>query len=381
MCGVRALFFAWFLVWLGLNSTHAHLMSANKATFNIRSDAGYMVLSLPIQALTGLQLDEQGFINSQALPLQRELIEAQIRQYLQLSDTLGRTGTAFQTRKFDLLHINPSGGEHTPSAEQVLLFIRFPWDRNGEVPDGLQLRIAQWPPALQQLELDVIENGGVRDKHWLNADNPELVLRPTSMGIWWRFVNLGLTHIAEGLDHLLFLFLLLIARVSWKRWLLLLSGFTLAHAGTYSLVMLGHLSAPTAWIETLIAFTISCTALGILLSQSRHLRFRNSSTNHALGLEFVVIIAFGLIHGLGFASAVGTQGASTRYPMLSIFGFNVGIEFGQIVLAVVMALFLQLRRPLSHYGWKDRHSVALKTTCAVSGLSIGLVWLVQRWGQ
>jgi hypothetical protein len=59
----------------------------------------------------------------------------------------------------------------------------------------------------------------------------------------------------------------------------------------------------------------------------------------------------------------------------------VGIEFGQIVLAVVMALFLQLRRPLSHYGWKDRHSVALKTTCAVSGLSIGLVWLVQRWGQ
>lgn len=380
MRGSRTLLFTLLLIWLGLLPAHAHLMSANKATFNIRSDAGYMVLSLPTQTFAGLLVNEDGLINPQALLSQRELIEAQLQRYLQLSDTLGRSGSGVKARPLELLYINQSVTEDTSLADQVLFFVRFPWERDGEVPEGLRLRIAQWPQALQQLELEVMEFASERDKHWLNADNPELDLRPTSFALWWRFLNLGVTHIAEGLDHLLFLFLLLIARVSWKRWLILLSGFTLAHACTYSLVMMGRLPAPTTWIETLIAITIMSTGLDVLLGQSRHFQYSNRSTRHALGVELLLVIAFGLIHGLGFANSVGAQGTNTRHPLLSILGFNMGVELGQIALAVAVALLLQLRRPLTQLGWKVRHFSALKTTCAAFGLSVALIWLIQRWG-
>lgn len=376
----KTLFFAWLLFWLSLHQAHAHLMSANKATFNFRSDAGYMVLSLPKQAFTGLQETEQGLINPHVLLSQRELIEAQLRRNLQLSDTRGRAGFGVEARPFELLYIKPSASEDPSLADQVLIFVRFPWDKDGEVPEGLRLRIAQWPPALQQLELEVMQDASEREIHWLNADNPALDLRPTPFAQWWRFLNLGVTHLAEGLDHLLFLFLLLIARVSWKRWLILLSGFTLAHACTYSLVVLGHLPAPTAWVETLIAFTISSTALGILLGQSRCFRFCNDSTRNPLGMEFVVTFVFGLIHGLGFANAMGPRSAGTRNQLLSILGFNMGIELGQIALAVVVASLLLLRRPLTQLGWKVRHFSAVKTTFAACGLLTALVWLVQRWG-
>ena len=369
MRGVRAwlLLLAALLCWL--RPATAHLMSADRATFNIRDDAAYIVLSLPVQFFEGVPLDGNGMVTAQGLAPYRQQIEAQVINAFVLthdSDT-----AKAQPIAAEMVHITPSVAAHAPLADQVLVFLRFAWPTASHIPKGLHLHTQLWQRAApSQLEIDVMQDGGGRDKYWLNTSNTDIDLQPTLWGVAWRFVRLGITHIVEGTDHLLFLFLLLMAQVSWRRWLIVLSGFTLAHACTYAAVMRGLVVAPTAWVETLIAATIAWSAGAILM------RHRTS-----VGLDLGLTCVFGLIHGAGFASAVGAEGQSVRHPVLSLLGFNTGIELGQIGLALLLGLALQARPLLVRYGWQTRQDAWLKTSLAALSLGVALVWLGQRWGQ
>ncbi|HWA28081.1 MAG TPA: HupE/UreJ family protein [Lacunisphaera sp.] len=148
------------------------------------------------------------------------------------------------------------------------------------------------------------------------------------------FLRLGVEHILTGYDHLLFLFGLLVACQSWRRMLVIITCFTLAHSITLTLAAFGLVAIPSRIVEPLIAASILFVGIENLL---RH--------EEPPG-RWLLTLAFGLIHGFGFAGALreaglGLSGAALGVPL---FSFNLGVELGQLaVVAVVFPLLLWLR--------------------------------------
>lgn len=154
------------------------------------------------------------------------------------------------------------------------------------------------------------------------------------------YLNLGWEHIIslDALDHQLFV-LALIAIYSysdWKKILVLITAFTIGHSVTLALSILDIVRLPSDWVEFLIPLTIVLTALGNILMKNK--KQSGNKTNYYLALFF------GLIHGLGFANTARVMIAKSQSIAVPLFGFNVGLELGQIVIVagILVLLFILL---------------------------------------
>ncbi|MGP3947511.1 HupE/UreJ family protein [Streptomyces sp. 7N604] len=178
----------------------------------------------------------------------------------------------------------------------------------------------------------------------------------SSMG---RFVSMGLEHILLGIDHVLFLVLLLLGAQGWRSVVRLATSFTVAHSVTLALAVLGWVEVPAEIVEPLIALSIVYIAVeNIARGESRH--------------RALVVFGFGLLHGLGFAGALSfTEDIGGRL-LVSLLSFNLGTELGQ--LAIVLLVFPLLLLTRRRYSWS---TVAHTGATVVVGV-IGLVWLVER---
>ncbi|MBN8615520.1 MAG: HupE/UreJ family protein [Deltaproteobacteria bacterium] len=163
-----------------------------------------------------------------------------------------------------------------------------------------------------------------------------------------RFVVLGVEHIAIGLDHLAFVALLvLVVRRSAKPprdatqlvrpLLLTLTAFTIGHAITLALSVLELVHVPVAPVE-------ACIALSVLLLAAEVARAERSELADTLVFRHPAVVAgtFGLVHGLGFASALRDAGLSDSHLAWSLVGFHVGIELGQLVFVMIVLALLRL---------------------------------------
>lgn len=142
----------------------------------------------------------------------------------------------------------------------------------------------------------------------------------------------------DALDHQLFV-LALIAIYSysdWKKILVLITAFTIGHSVTLALSILDIVRLPSDWVEFLIPLTIVLTALGNILMKNK--KQSGNKTNYYLALFF------GLIHGLGFANTARVMIAKSQSIAVPLFGFNVGLELGQIVIVagILVLLFILL---------------------------------------
>ncbi len=177
------------------------------------------------------------------------------------------------------------------------------------------------------------------------------------------WVQLGVKHIFEGIDHLAFLLALLLVGGSLKRVLAMVTSFTVAHSLTLGATALGFilLDEPrTRWVEALIAASIIYIAAeNLLLRQHRH--------------RLVITFLFGLVHGFGFASVLSSYGLGEQVAA-GLLGFNLGVELGQavIVMALLPLMRLVQRRPAVHQ-WMVR---VLSSVILLAGAG----WLVQRLG-
>jgi hydrogenase/urease accessory protein HupE len=150
------------------------------------------------------------------------------------------------------------------------------------------------------------------------------------------YLLLGVEHIIGGLDHLLFVLGLLVIARTPKRILLAVTGFTLAHSLTLSLSSLGLVSMPIAPVEAVIALSILFLA---------HEIARPRADSFAWRQPMLVSFGFGLLHGLGFASALGDIGLVRSNVFVSLLFFNLGVELGQVLFILAMlALVALLRR-------------------------------------
>ena len=149
------------------------------------------------------------------------------------------------------------------------------------------------------------------------------------------YLQLGWEHIIskDALDHQLFI-LALIAIFSfrdWKKVLILVTAFTIGHSLTLVLSALDVFRFPSDWVEFLIPCIIVFTALDNIIFSKNEKKL--------IQLNYYLALLFGLIHGMGFANSVRMMLANEQDITLPLFGFNVGLELGQIIV-VAIALFI-----------------------------------------
>lgn len=188
-----------------------------------------------------------------------------------------------------------------------------------------------------------------------------LMARWDQLSPWMMWVAVGFQHIVpQGLDHILFMLGLFFFNRGWRSLLLQVTGFTLAHSITLALSLHGLISVSPSIVEPLIALSIVYVAVDNLL-EIRFIRWR-----------MAVIILFGLLHGLGFASVLSDIGLPEGQFLSSLLLFNLGIELGQI--AVMLTAFLLVGR-FSRHRWYAT-TVAQPAAIAIAGT--GAYWFLKR---
>jgi hypothetical protein len=195
--------------------------------------------------------------------------------------------------------------------------------------------------------------------------------RPTSFG---SFVEEGIWHIWEGIDHILFLLCLILPAVFQRRtqrWRAAdslrdvcrevfetVTAFTLAHSITLVISAVGLVSLPSRFVETAIALSVVAAALNNIL--------------RTVDARWAVAFALGLLHGFGFSSVLIDLGLPSHQLIGALLGFNVGVELGQaaIVVALLPVLFW-IRRTVAYQAllWAGSGTVAI----------IATMWSYQRW--
>jgi hydrogenase/urease accessory protein HupE len=196
--------------------------------------------------------------------------------------------------------------------------------------------------------------------------------RPTALGVANEYARLGVRHILEGIDHLLFLLGLLF--LVDKRWMLVktITSFTVAHSITLGIATLGYASAPLAPLNAAIA-------LSILFLGPEILRRRRGETSFTIRQPWIAAFAFGLLHGFGFASGLAGIGLPQSDIPLALLFFNVGVEIGQLACVMLVLLLERSFRNLE-IQW-PRWAEALPAY--VVG-TLGAFWTIQRllllWG-
>ena len=173
------------------------------------------------------------------------------------------------------------------------------------------------------------------------------------------YLYLGVGHLFDGLDHILFIFGLLFCISGLVNIIKTITAFTIAHSITLGLSVFSIISLPQATVEALIALTIVYLALEI------------SKSNLKLKTPLMMAFGFGLLHGLGFASALMDIGIANNQMLLSLLFFNIGIELAQIALIPIPLFFIYLskRFDLSNH---------LKILASYSIGGMGFYWFIDR---
>ena len=251
---------------------------------------------------------------------------------------------------------------------------------NGELPEQIEYSLLFDQDSLHR-GLVQITSGEAQSLAVLAPDRQTVDLAGGAAGPWSTFTTFlreGVIHLLIGLDHMLFLLVLVLPATliirrqsnqgtarSFKSRLLQLAGivtaFTVAHSITLALSALNIVRLPIAWVETGIAFSIAAAALNVAWP------FMGRKT-------WKLAFAFGLIHGFGFASVLGDLTGGVSNLALALAGFNLGVEFGQLGLLIIG---FPLLYAMAHVRAYQRFIVPL----ILMGVgTVSLMWVAERAG-
>ena len=226
-----------------------------------------------------------------------------------------------------------------------------------------------------------------------------------------NYIELGIEHILIGLDHLTFLLALLLLCSSVRQVLILVTGFTLGHSLTLTLSVLGWLQPNTITIEALIGFSIALVVLenlqrqgmnklmlpllgvfsllilakmfsgfglpsvslvGLLIFSLAYLKLVKG--NDKASLQFMLTLAFGFIHGFGFAEVLREIGLPASQLGVALFSFNIGVEIGQIfVLCLIAPLMYWINKKAS-----AKFKALSFDACLALVFFMGCYWFISR---
>lgn len=212
----------------------------------------------------------------------------------------------------------------------------------------------------------------------LDLDNRSVTYDAVTTSLTALFISLvyeGVWHIFIGIDHILFLVATLLtvnlarAQKQWqkepsasrilKHTVILVSAFTLAHSITLTATALNFIALDSRLVELGIAISVLLTALNNIYPLIVRLG--------------IITFAFGLLHGMGFASVFADLNAQSSNLVLSVAAFNIGVEVGQLaIVAVLLPLLLWLR----HYTFYAKTLMPLLSSVIAI---IAINWTIQRW--
>ncbi len=253
-----------------------------------------------------------------------------------------------------------------PGADQVLAWaattkpvlpVVLPVQLRGRLPVGASSVAFRFPDVLEQVILTVerpdeepltepVEAGETSTALSLKlatllpvpTAGPPPTERPGIFVQIGRYVHLGFRHILPGgLDHILFVLGLFLFSTRLRPLLWQITAFTVAHTLTLGLSLYGVVRLPPAVIEPLVTLSIVCVAV------------ENIRTTEIHAGRLLLVFLFGLLHGLGFATALLDLGLARRDFLTALVGFNCGVELGQLTVIGIAAPTILLLRPWKYY--------------------------------
>lgn len=190
-----------------------------------------------------------------------------------------------------------------------------------------------------------------------------------SMSEFQLYFGLGKDHILDyknGYDHILFIVALCALYIGrdWKKILILVTAFTIGHSITLALSTLKIVNVKAELIEFLIPLTIFITAFSNLFKNE------NNISDKPMQMNYVYASFFGLIHGLGFSNYLRSILGKNESIITQLFAFNLGLEFGQIIIVV---LFMSVCFILVDLFGLNRRDWKMVISSAVAGIALILM--------
>jgi hypothetical protein len=383
--------------WLVLLATllplnvHAHTRGTSYSFWNITEQGAEVRARVSQLELTRLQLDPVHTTDYGAK------VAARVAEDLQLWSEDGRCA--------------PSPATLTAGADG---WLNLHWSVRCENQQGLNLRtrlLHEVAPSHLHFVSVTLPDGAQRERVLTYAE-PALALdraAPPATRSLGHYVALGIEHILSGWDHLAFVLALILLAGSLREIAIIATGFTLAHSLTLALAVLGLVQTRGEVVEALIGFSIALVAaenlwqrggqgrglpallvlallglaltgatrlplmvlLGLALFCACHFALLRDNTRPAR-LRAALAVIFGLVHGFGFAGVMAELQLPREQLALALFGFNSGVEIGQLLVIGLAwpALRLLARWPASRLWVNDLGAAAI---CA-----LGTYWFVVR---
>lgn len=205
----------------------------------------------------------------------------------------------------------------------------------------------------------------------LTASDPEFSPHGDrgTFDVFASYLSLGVAHILEGVDHLLFVLALLLLVRDPRRLLLAVTAFTLAHSITLVAATLGWFALPSAPVEVVIALSIVFLACELAKPPGRR---------DPVAERFPALVAFGfgLVHGLGFAGALREIGLPQADISVALLAFNVGVELGQLLFIATMLLLWHLVRRMTPAV--SGRGAGLSRAASYAFGTVSAFWVIER---
>ncbi len=255
-------------------------------------------------------------------------------------------------RETELIFLVPVSAQSL--TEQAMIHIEWPAAMGG-------LLIRQHGNTSNANYVEFLQMGGQSKGFALGE-----IYQPSFLDIIKRYIHSGIIHIVPyGLDHILFVIGLLAFSRLAHHLLLQISLFTVAHTLTLAAASLGWIRLSPSMVEPLIALSIVYIGVENLLKSSPHLTLARNS----------VVFAFGLLHGLGFASVLADFGLPDTAFITSLISFNIGVELGQLMIVIplfILFRFILLTPNQYRYGFQVPVSLAISL--------VGIYWFLKGSG-
>ena len=194
---------------------------------------------------------------------------------------------------------------------------------------------------------------------------------PTTVDVAKTYILFGFEHILEGIDHLLFVACLVFIAGTWKRILITITGFTVAHSFTLSMAALNMMSLPVLAVEAVIALSIVFLAREIVYHRRDTLTWR---------YPVLVSATFGLLHGFGFASALSDIGLPQNEIPTALLSFNIGVEIGQIAfVTALIAVGWVIKRIFRAVSGNNHISMTVSNNIIEKPIAYGIGSITMLW--
>jgi len=364
---------AMFVLTSLVTKASAHEVAPTIVTLKLSDDQTYaLTVKTNIEALLAKigpqHEDTEDAPTSQIYNTLRQLpptdLEPRFRSFT--GDYLGNIGLTFGDTPVDpvieAIDIPPIGDTDLARESAITL--------SGKIPEGSKTLSWAYPEKFGASVLRIEREGQDLQAQFFAAgvQSDAIALGIAEQRNWWEtpieYGVVGFTHILpKGLDHILFVLGLFLLSTSWRPLVWQVTAFTIAHSVTLALGLYGIVSISPTIVEPLIALSIVYVAVENLFTKTLH------------AWRPVIVFAFGLLHGLGFAGILTEIGLPRSDFVLGLVAFNVGVELGQ--LAVIGLAFLLVWRWVGKLWY--RKAIVIPASLAIAAM--GAWWFAERTGM